>query len=284
MFLDPSRDTPPSIRLSERPAKSWAHHLLERLRLRRPAGRLHLALRRWGLAPWAPLVPERQFSICVDHALAVLRKADPAHEFGDYLEFGVSRGTSLATVHHSLQRANLPQARLIGFDSFAGMPPESAGQGWDPGAFASPIGITRRYLIGKGVDLERVTLVKGWFSDTLNEQTRSTLKLGKASLIMVDCDIYSASCEALRFSAPHIKDRAVVIFDDWGWREQEGERGQKEAFAEFLTEHPDLRAEPLPSYLEQARVFLLTRSTAMLKMAALILSPILGTELMLETA
>jgi hypothetical protein len=284
MFLDTSRDALPAAPARKPPVKAWAHHVLERIGLRRPIGHLHLALRRWGLAPWAPLVPEQQFSTCVDNALTVLRKADPAHEFGDYLEFGVSRGTSLAAVYHSLQRGDLPRARLIGFDSFAGMPPESAGQGWDPGAFASPIGITRRYLVGKGVDLERVTLVKGWFSDTLNERTRSSLKLDKASLIMVDCDIYSASCEALRFSAPHIGDRAIVIFDDWGWREQEGERGQKEAFAEFLTEHPDLSAEPLPSYLEQARVFLLTRSTAVLKVTAMMLSSILGFELVLETA
>ena len=95
-------------------------------------------------------------------------------------------------------------------------------------------------------------LVKGWFKDTLTEKTRRELALDKASLIMVDCDIYSASKDALRFSEPHIRKHAVILFDDWGWRE--GEIGQKEAFEELLAAHPDLTAEPLPTYFRQSPV------------------------------
>jgi O-methyltransferase len=104
-----------------------------------------------------------------------------------------------------------------------------------------------------------VDLVKGWFKDTLTEECRTALAIGKASLIMIDCDTYSASRDALRFCEPHIDRHAVVLFDDWGWREEVGEIGQKEAFAEFLAEHRDILAEPMPSYLPQARIFLLRR-------------------------
>ncbi|HLU88678.1 MAG TPA: TylF/MycF/NovP-related O-methyltransferase [Cyclobacteriaceae bacterium] len=78
-----------------------------------------------------------------------------------------------------------------------------------------------------------MNLVKGWFSNTLNERTRKVLRLEKADLIMIDCDIYSASKEALKFSLPLIKDQAIVIFDDWGT--EDGLRiGQKEAFEATL--------------------------------------------------
>lgn len=264
--------------------KRWANRLLQRLHLREPVGKMYVSLRRHGLAPWRPLVPERPFSNCVDHAIGELRRAEPAHDFGAYLEFGVSRGTSMAAVYHVLQRNGLLNSRLIGFDSFAGMPPESASEGWAPGAYASPLRLTRRHLRKKGVDMARVRLVKGWFAETLNEETRSSLQLGKASLIMIDCDIYSASRQALAFSADHIHDRAIMILDDWGWRESDGQRGQKEAFHEFLAAHSDIKADPLPSYFEQARVFMLTRCASAAKLVALVLLPIIGVQLSIEAA
>jgi hypothetical protein len=77
---------------------------------------------------------------------------------------------------------------------------------------------------------------------------------------MIDCDIYTASKDALAFCAPHIGRYAMIFFDDWGWPQERGEIGQKEAFEEFLTAHREISAEPMPSYLPQARVFLLKRA------------------------
>jgi hypothetical protein len=53
----------------------------------------------------------------------------------------------------------------------------------------------------------------------------------------------------------------VLVFDDWGWRADRGEIGQKEAFAAFMAANPGLRASPLPAYIPQARIILLTRRT-----------------------
>lgn len=216
-------------------------------------------LRDLGVLPWKPLVPEAAFTGCLRHALRELRRHEPAEAMGDYLEFGVSRGTSMACVHRVLQERALSHVRLIGFDSFEGMPAEAAEQGWRPGEFRSTLDATRRYLAAREVDLERVTLVKGWFKDTLTPETRDRLSIGKASVILIDCDIYTASKEALAFSEPHIRDRAVVVFDDWGLETRMRNIGQKEAFEEFLAGNPDIHAEPLPAYAPQARVFMLSR-------------------------
>jgi O-methyltransferase len=191
--------------------------------------------------------------------IALLKSRD--HEFGDYLEFGVSRGTSMACVFHALQRSELHQVRLIGFDSFAGMPPEAETQGWRQGAYASTLRATRRYLREHDVDLRRLQLVEGWFKDTLKDATARKLALRKASLIMIDCDIYSASKQALRFSERFIVDTAMIIFDDWGSRADHGKVGQREAFAEFLAEFPDISAEPFEEvYRPASRIFLVRRT------------------------
>ena len=224
------------------------------------ARRVTWALRARGWFKWVPLVPEEQFSASCDLAIETLR-AD-GHEFGDYLEFGVSRGTSMACMYHALRKAGLSSVRLIGFDSFKGLPSESAGQGWKPSQYASTIGATKRYLKKAGVDPGEVHLVKGWFRDTLTPKTVARFKLRKASLIMVDCDIYMASKEALWFCEPLISDRAVIVFDDWGWSVDVGEIGQQETYAEFLEAFPHFTSEPLPAYIPQARMFLVTRSAS----------------------
>src|SRR5690606_19798174 len=173
---------------------------------------------------------------------------ESTESFGDYLEFGVSRGTSLATVFHLLDKMGLGKTKLIGFDSFEGLPLESAKEGWTPGAFHSTLKATHRYLNKRNIDWGRVTLIKGWFADTQNNKTKEDVSLEKASVIMIDCDIYSASKEALQFSMPLVKDRAVLIFDDWG--SEDGKRiGQKEAFEEIMEEQPYFNVAPMLSYI-----------------------------------
>jgi O-methyltransferase len=224
-----------------------------------------------GWTRWDPLVPEAAFYRCCIEAIRRLRAAH--EEIGPYLEFGVSRGTSLATMYRALEAEGLRQFRLVGFDSFRGLPPEAVAQGWQPAAFRSTRNATELFLKKSGVDLSRVDLVEGWFSDTLSEETAKRLALTRASLIMIDCDIYSASREALWFCAPLIRRRAVIFFDDWGWRADKNEIGQREAFAEFLREFGQFSAEPIEPYISQARVFLVTRDRPESAAAAFHISP-----------
>src|SRR5690606_33031894 len=138
-----------------------------------------------------------------------------------------------------------------GFDSFRGLPSESAAEGWTPGQFHSTLSATQRYLDKRNINWDRVTLIQGWFADTLTPETEKDLNLEKASVIMVDCDIYSASKAALQFSLPLIGERAVVIFDDWG-AGKATRIGQREAYQEILEEHPEFTTEPIPSYNESS--------------------------------
>ena len=194
---------------------------IQRVGLEQPARRLWDQMRASGLLPWAPLVPEGEFSNCAANALATLRRHVPDHAIGHYLEFGVSRGTSIACMYKVLQQAGLPHVHLVGFDSFEGLPPEAAKERWSPGSFKSTEAATRRYLTRAGVGWDRVTLVRGWFRDTLNAQTAEGIRLSKASLIMIDCDIYSGSREALWFCAPYITDHSVLFLTTGGPKTRE---------------------------------------------------------------
>jgi hypothetical protein len=231
---------------------------LDSLGLSGKAANFRNRLQSAGLAPWKPLVPPDAFTQCCLTAIKALEERNQL--FADYVEFGVSRGTSMACASRALRQTDHGDVRLVGFDSFEGMPPGSEAEGWQTGEFRSTLQQTRAYLEEEGVDLGQVELVKGWFSDTCNSATRQRLALHSATLIMFDCDIYSATVEALDFAGPLLTEHSVAIFDDWGWMADKGQKGQKEAFEQFLERNPCYAVTPLPAYRPEARVFLLSRS------------------------
>ena len=199
-------------------------------------------------------------------ALQVLLTNEDVEELGDYLEFGVCFGSSLACMYRVAKRHGIHQMRFFGFDSFEGLPDVARtddGGYWSPRMFKSDIRMTRRCLAEAGIDWEHgVTLVKGWFSETLNNDLVERYHLRKASVIMIDCDMYLSAKQALDFSGPLIRDQAVVILDDWySGGLDEKNRGERRAFEEFLS-CGEFEAEALGRYAPNAKVFKVSRSLA----------------------
>ena len=182
-------------------------------------------------------------------------------DLGDYLEFGVSRGTSLACMHRVVSKLNLSNIRLFGFDSFQGMPerPAIGDHGnWKPGEFASTVSETENFLNAAGIDWNRTHLVEGWFDDTLNTHTTEKFGIGKGSVIMVDCDIYSATKSALNYSMPMIVDYSVIFFDDW---QNSKTFGENKAYSEFLSEHKHLHSVEFGTYFPNGKIFVVKNTT-----------------------
>ena len=209
------------------------------------------------------LVPAEELEAAYLNALRVLQEKTGGNDIGDYLEFGVCHGTSMLCMHRALAARGIVSTRSFGFDSFEGLPDIAATDDegiWPPGSFDSDYDYTRQLLTNGGVDWGRTFLIQGWFSDTLTDTLKKTHGITHAGVVMVDSDIYSSAVEALAFAEPLIKDAAVLFFDDWhsaGLAEKN--LGEKKAFDEFLAAHPDLRAESLPRYGDNAEVFLVTR-------------------------
>ena len=210
------------------------------------------------------LVPEDELCSLLIRGLRTLADRHGRASLGSYLEFGVYNGTSMVCMKRALETLELHHVRMFGFDSFQGFPPSAAYEDegrWQPGRCYSPLELTTAVLEAEGVDWRRLTLVPGWFSDTLNDQTIRRHRIEKASVIMIDCDLYSSTKTALEFCAPLIKDEALILFDEWHARGFEGKNlGERKAFEEFMRERPYFTAEPFGQYAKRTETFLVRRT------------------------
>lgn len=237
-------------------------------------GKAMHALYRSGLpavSPWArgklagrsyarDLVPVDQLTTTFGDALDWLVAARGGAVSGAYLEFGVCTGSSMLALDAALSDRDDVALDFIGFDSFEGLPDDAPDQDdgvWKAGSFMSDRDRTEQRLQAAGIDAE---LVVGWFSDTLTPDTRESLHLSDAPLIMVDCDIYSAAAEALAFSVPVITGPTVIVFDDWhscGLAEKG--LGEAKAWAEVVATNPQLvEVDELTPYNANSRTIAVT--------------------------
>jgi predicted O-methyltransferase YrrM len=234
--------------------RSWVER--QRARVRQAELRAHIRQR-------SRLVPESALRTLLSRGLRDLIEHVGKNGLGSYLEFGVYNGTSLLCMYRELDALGLDHVRLFGFDSFQGLPPEAALEDegrWEPGRCHSPLEFTTAVLASEGVDWRRVSLVPGWYSDTLKPETRQTLGIGKASVIMIDCDLYSSSKQALEFCAPLIEDEALILFDEFNPRGLSGKyAGERRAFDEFLREQGCFTAKPFGQYAPRTETFLVSR-------------------------
>jgi hypothetical protein len=181
-------------------------------------------------------------------------------QLGDYLQFGVPHGTALSIMHSVLKKLNLNEVRLFGFDSFEGTPETSAtgnsGRLLAP-QFASSIGEIKNYLTKKGVDWKRTFLIEVGYSATLAQWLRDKRRIKKASFIMIDCVIYTASKQALDFCKPLITDKAIIFFNDW---KDDINNGKYRAWNEFLNENPQLMSKEFGTYYPTGKIFEISAS------------------------
>jgi predicted O-methyltransferase YrrM len=137
---------------------------------------------------------------------ACLRHVMPT---GMILEFGVYKGASINRLGEHFQgRA------VYGFDSFVGLR-----EPWvfgETGQFADAAGQLPKVPAN-------VTLLKGWFEDTLPRFLAE--HPGPIAFLHIDCDLYSSTACVLRLVAERIVPGTVILFDELigypGWQEGE---------------------------------------------------------------
>ncbi len=158
---------------------------------------------------------------------------------GDIFEFGTMRGFT-ARIIANLMREYNSKSHLFLFDSFEGLPDieseidqscyeVAVNKAWFKGQMSLPAGIERKIqkeLLQK-IPYSQLTIVKGYFEKTLDEY----LPKSKASIIHIDCDLYSSAKLVLDkiVEKELIQDGCVILFDDWNCNRANPEMGERKA-------------------------------------------------------
>jgi hypothetical protein len=151
-----------------------------------------------------------QFSTRSELSLYCLNKSTLLQNNGGGViaEFGVWKGESI-----NFFAQNCPDARVFGFDSFEGLEEDWFGHTLQKGHFSTN---------GQLPKVEsNVTLIKGWFEDTLPDFVK---KLANEQILILhmDADTYKPSKYVLNSLAKNLRRGSIIIFDEYfgytGWK------------------------------------------------------------------
>ena len=164
---------------------------------------------------------------------------------GDYLEFGVFTGSSFVFSVKANRRLHLihdsSKTRFFGFDSFSGfgnVTTDDKHPFYQDGTFtvdAQKV-IANIHRQTRGTE---VTIVPGYFEDTLTKKSALEYGIKKARVVFIDCDLYEPSLLALEFVRPLLQKGMVLQMDDYYSYKGDPELGVQGAFAEFNRRHPE---------------------------------------------
>ena len=151
---------------------------------------------------------------------------------GDYLEFGVYRGSSFVTAYYSAKSFAMSDMRFFAFDSFEGLP---HGEGHHKeGQHSCDEHLFQSIISKAGVPLSRSVIVKGFYDETLTTATVDEHNISKVAMAYIDCNLYTSTKTALNFIAPFISPGSIIIFDDWHvFGRDNDDFGEAKAFQEW---------------------------------------------------
>jgi hypothetical protein len=141
---------------------------------------------------------------------------------GVIAEFGVWQGESINFIAQ-----NCPTARVFGFDSFEGLEEDWYGYKLQKGYFDTNGQLPKVK--------SNVTLIKGWFENTLPDFVKK-LASEQIRILHMDADTYKPSKYVLRSLSNNLRRGSIVIFDEYfgysGWKLHEFKAWQ-EVVTEF---------------------------------------------------
>ncbi len=138
---------------------------------------------------------------------------------GNILEFGVFTGYSI-----NYMSSKKEEMKFYGFDSFEGLP--EVWEGYHSFDFN---------MNGNMPEVNtNVTLIKGWFDQTLPVYTKEHNE--NIALLHVDCDLYSSTKTIFEHLSPYIVKDTLIIFDEF-FNYPNYQEHEMKAFFEFSKEH-----------------------------------------------
>ena len=195
---------------------------------------------------------------------------------GDICEFGVYTGRSLALLSYfnveyyrkenTFNSKNEIKRRILGFDSFEGLPDTEGHSRWETGLFKKNHSqhptipqneiVTPESILNffKVMDLTTPTIIKGYY-DAVSPDFGDSV-----ALVHIDCDLYTSTLQALNLVKSKLKTGTLILFDDWFNYKGGLNCGEQKAFKQFLNENPEITATEFLRYATFCNAFVLTVS------------------------
>ncbi len=152
-----------------------------------------------------------------------------------YYEFGCFSGRTFAAAINSAKFLKI-DFKYYAFDSFLGLPSTDEKNIFKKGQFKFTKKDFKKIIKMKtGKTLKDENIIEGFYEQTL--KTEKALKLPKAGIIYLDCDLYSSTISALNFLKNKMVSGSVLLFDDYYCYPVNKNMGQKKAIYEFLEEN-----------------------------------------------
>jgi O-methyltransferase len=153
---------------------------------------------------------------------------------GDFIEFGVYQGFSLVLLAKLRDLYGLSDRRIIGIDSFNGLPAD--GDQWRIGQFSDTGPEVVDQMLQSNLSHaqnQNIIIIKSWFDDVTLPAIESL------SLIHMDCDLGVSLTEAFNVVETYLQGTQYLLFDDWGISKEEIPK----SFNEWALRHPDITLE-----------------------------------------
>ena len=166
---------------------------------------------------------------------------------GTILEFGVARGTTY--IHVAQQILDGWNCRLIGFDSWQGLPVEESEIFHYPthtaGRFkCDRFTVEKRIFSHIGEPDERLELIDGWYCDSLTKELQKQIE--NLIFVNIDVDLYVSAMQVLNFITPLLRKDTIVYFDEWLLPIEDKkfcDGGEKLAVEQWSKINPDINYE-----------------------------------------
>jgi O-methyltransferase len=175
---------------------------------------------------------------------------------GDYFEFGIAKGYTIWYAQTLLNKFGSPNMHCWGFDSFQGLPKpiglDDTGEFYE-GQFACSKKTVERSIVSHDGNLKYITLIEGFYQDSLKPGLIKRYKMQKVAICLIDCDLYASTVDVLEFIRGILIPGSILLFDDWNAFSSHG--GEQKALKEYLAKYPKTILRPLFSFCWHGQAF-----------------------------
>ena len=184
---------------------------------------------------------------------------------GSYLEFGVFTGSSFnfaIKVNKKIEKIfGKTDCEFIGFDSFKGFG-EIKREDKNPN-FKDKVFSVNEEKVLKNIEKcakgQKFRIIKGFYEDTIKSKTTKDLKIDKARIVMIDCDLKEPTLLALEFIKPAIQEGTILIFDDYVFFKGNENKGECGAFNDFRKKYPEISFRRIFNYGYGSQAFIASK-------------------------